>query len=169
MTRARILALVSAAAALSGVVAAACSDSPSAPDAHNTVIDDTKPKPVPTTKPDDGGTFPVAVDASPYEAGTYGDKPDGYAPLALCKMCSCSSGDGKYCFGGGGNEQFGGTCDVDGGTGALVVGCDAIPMACAGKSAHDMCPCLLQQLPMLGCFPVCEVVGGDFAVYCPNP
>jgi hypothetical protein len=155
-------------------VVAACSSSPTPPSGDRLVVDThptsttTSPPPPPPPPPaasyDDAPTYPDV-----YQIGA----PDGYAPLAACKQCACAGTPDaapppvpSYCFGGGTNLTFNGTCGQGDGT-TLVVGCNPIPAACAAKPT---CACILAALPpSLGCYPVCAGTAPDFEVYCPNP
>ncbi|MDP9150857.1 MAG: hypothetical protein M3O36_13075 [Myxococcota bacterium] len=113
---------------------------------------------------------PVAAEATPSDDspfapidGPYGPPPDGYLPFTWCAQCACPAG--TYCFGGAtGNTSFSGSC-VEADAAAMGIGCRPLPPPCA--SAPD-CPCLLQSLPPMPCYPVCTQVGG-FTVYCPSP
>jgi hypothetical protein len=181
-----------ASAAGAGAAAVACSSSSSS-NPHDNVIDNTGGTPT-ATAPQDAAPppgFPIMFDSGYYDSGGgYDNKPDGFAPLAICSACNCSyngasapppptddsgaAGDAGappgppgFCVGAlPGDFSPPASCAVTGT--ALALGCNAVPAACAGLAPKEACPCVLAHVSF-GCYANCAVQGGNIVAYCPNP
>ena len=181
MLRGKRLHFVVPALVTLGLAVFACSSSSTPQSSGDDVYNDTQE--AGTTSDYDVFIPPSPPSDATFDTMMYGDvymvpyEPDSYAPLAACDQCACGPVDGgakdaaakppAYCFGGGTNMMFTGTCSEGDGT-MLVVGCNPLPAACMNNRT---CACILGALPppTLGCYPVCAGVYPNFEVYCPNP
>jgi hypothetical protein len=154
-------AVVLLGAAAASVVAAACTDNSSPLGQGNTVT--TYPSSMQSEGPgQDAGAY---YDARLYDS-PYAPPPDGYDPLALCKMCACPATD--YCFGGGTSYvAFNGNCNATASADAFALGCQPIPAACVSAADGSRCDCLLKYTSFLPCYPDC--IENTLTLYCPHP
>jgi hypothetical protein len=153
-----VVLLGAAAASLS--LAAACTDSTEPLGKGNTVTG--YPSSMQQEPDKDAGPY---YDSRPYDS-PYAPPPDGYDPLALCKMCACPATD--YCFGGGsGYTAFNGNCNAAAAATAFALGCQPIPAACISVPDGGRCECLLKYTSFLPCYPDC--IENTLTLYCPHP